>query len=49
MECEMALSEGKTANGKKEGYWITYYANGNKRSEYAPVNDTQLFIFRWWP
>jgi len=31
----MALSEGKTVNGKKEGYWITYYANGNKRSEGA--------------
>ena len=29
----MALTEGKTVNGKKDGYWITYYANGNKRSE----------------
>ena len=28
----MALSEGKTVNGKKHGSWITYYANGNKRS-----------------
>ena len=29
----MALSEGKTVNGKKDGYWATFYANGNKRSE----------------
>ncbi len=27
------LSEGEMVDGKKEGDWITYYANGNKRSE----------------
>ena len=37
----MALSEGKTVNGKKEGYWITYYANGNKRSEGAYKKGTK--------
>ncbi len=31
----MALSEGKTVNGKKDGHWVTLYANGNKRSEGA--------------
>jgi antitoxin component YwqK of YwqJK toxin-antitoxin module len=31
----MALSEGNTVNGKKEGYWITYYANGNTRRQGA--------------
>ena len=28
-------SDGEIIDGKKEGYWITYYANGNKRSEGA--------------
>lgn len=28
-------TEGRVVNGKKEGYWVTYYANGNKRSEGA--------------
>ena len=27
------LDEGKTVDGKKEGKWTTYYANGNKRSQ----------------
>ena len=27
------MQHGETVNGKKEGLWITYYANGNKRSE----------------
>lgn len=31
----MALSQGETVNGKKEGLWFTYYANGVKRSEGA--------------
>lgn len=29
------LSDGETVNGKKEGPWTTFYANGNKRSEGA--------------
>ena len=29
----MPLSEGREVDGKKEGYWVKYYANGNKRSE----------------
>ncbi len=28
-----SLTTGETVDGKKHGYWITYYANGNKRSE----------------
>ena len=32
------LSDGQIINGKKEGYWITYYANGNKKSEGAFKN-----------
>ena len=27
------LSDGQMVDGKKEGYWTAYYANGNKRSE----------------
>ena len=26
------LNDGQIIDGKKEGCWITYYANGNKRS-----------------
>lgn len=29
------LDDGQIIDGKKEGYWITYYANGNKRSQGA--------------
>jgi antitoxin component YwqK of YwqJK toxin-antitoxin module len=32
------LTEGQIIDGKKEGYWVTYYANGNKRSEGAYKN-----------
>lgn len=32
------LSDGQMVDGKKEGYWITYYANGNKKSEGAYKN-----------
>ncbi len=28
-----SLTDGEMVDGKKHGYWITYYANGNKRSE----------------
>lgn len=28
-----SLIEGEMLNGKKHGYWVTYYANGFKRSE----------------
>ena len=28
-----SLTDGEMVNGKKHGYWITYYANGFKRSE----------------
>ena len=28
-----SLTEGEILNGKKHGYWVTYYANGFKRSE----------------
>ncbi len=27
------LSDGQIIDGKKEGYWTAYYANGSKRSE----------------
>ena len=27
------IADGQIVDGKKEGYWITYFANGNKRSE----------------
>ncbi len=30
--------DGEIIDGKKEGYWIAYYANGNKRSEGAYKN-----------
>ena len=29
------LNDGQIIDGKKEDYWITYYANGNKRSQGA--------------
>ena len=29
----MPVSDGETVNNRKEGLWITYYANENKRSE----------------
>ncbi len=32
-----SLTQGELLNGKKHGYWITYYANGNKRSEGAYI------------
>ena len=28
-----SLADGEIVNGKKHGYWVTYYANGFKRSE----------------
>ena len=28
-----ARDTGEMVDGKKHGYWVTYYANGNKRSE----------------
>lgn len=28
-----SLTTGEIVNGKKHGYWVTYYANGFKRSE----------------
>ena len=28
-----SLTDGEMVNGKKHGYWVTYYANGHKRSE----------------
>ena len=28
-----SLTEGEMVNGQKHGYWVTYYANGFKRSE----------------
>ena len=28
-----SLTDGEIVNGKKHGYWVTYYANGFKRSE----------------
>ena len=28
-----SLTDGEMVDGKKHGYWITYYANGYKRSE----------------
>jgi hypothetical protein len=30
-----SIAENKEVNGKKEGLWVTYFANGNKRSEGA--------------
>jgi antitoxin component YwqK of YwqJK toxin-antitoxin module len=32
------LSDGQIINGKKEGDWVAYYANGNKKSEGAFKN-----------
>ena len=29
------LNDGQIIDGQKEGCWITYYANGNKRSRGA--------------
>ena len=28
-----SLTDGEMVDGKKHGYWVTYYANGHKRSE----------------
>ena len=28
-----SLTTGEMVDGKKHGYWVTYYANGHKRSE----------------
>ena len=33
-----SLTTGEIVDGKKHGYWVTYYANGNKRSEGAYIH-----------
>ena len=33
-----SLTTGEMVDGKKHGYWVTYYANGHKRSEGAYIH-----------
>ena len=41
-----SLTDGETVDGKKHGYWVTYYANGFKRSEgrYIACKEEGLWI-----
>ena len=44
------MTDGEYLDGEKHGYWVTFYANGNKRSEgaYAHGRKNGLWI-QYWP
>ena len=39
---------GEMVNGKKHGYWITYFANGQKRSEGNFIHGKMDSISQEW-